>query len=92
MVIWSIVLITTRIPVFPCQTFIFDSDQGYYFDICPLVDEDGHVLLQTDTSGFTGIPNNWTWPMLALLVVIFPYLDSVVIDHLITTQQRRRQK
>lgn len=69
----------THLAIFPCQTFIWDSDQGLYNSICPIIDEDGESLIGGDyTSGFEPIPTFWTWVTMAVAFLGVPYGLSVL--------------
>lgn len=77
--LWLLFLIFTQLKLFPCYTFVFDSDQGYYPDVCQLRDEDGHWIFQNDTSGFSGQPNLWTWIVGLPMVLILPYAAGFLL-------------
>lgn len=90
-VIWGLGLFFSSLPIFPCQTFVYDSTQGFYPDICPLV-IDGQLITEADGAYEDSRVTPWTWPVLALVLLVFPYLDSVFIDQKITTIQQRRKQ
>lgn len=77
---WMVILATTKLEVFPCQTFIFDSDQGYYNSICPLVDDRQVWVFESDTSGFSGIPTTATWLVGIPLIFGLPLVFSTLAD------------
>lgn len=90
-IIWAIALLFSSVPIFPCQTFVYDSTQGFYPDMCPLV-IDGHLLVEKSGTYEDTRSTAWTWPVLILVLLIFPYLDPVIIDNRISALQQRFRK
>lgn len=72
----------TRIEIFPCLGFVWDSDQGFYYSTCALIDEDGESLIGGDyISGYEPVPIVWTWVMMAGVFLVLPYGIAVVGNH-----------
>lgn len=77
---WTAVVYTSGAQLFPCKTFAYDSDQGYYPSLCALQDEDDeHFVWQQDENGYYSEPTWLTYPALALILLGFPLFDSLII-------------
>lgn len=72
----------THVEIFPCLGFVWDSDQGFYYSTCALIDEDGESLIGGDyTSGYEPVPIVWTWVMMAGIFLVVPYGIAVAGNH-----------
>lgn len=72
------VLAVTHVEVIPCLNFVSDSDQGYYWGTCALLDEDGEWIFAGGY--YDSIPSKWTWPIVAILFLGLPYRAAVSLN------------
>lgn len=67
--------------VFPCIIFVWDSRDGYMFDMCSLFD-DGKLVFASDSSGYYANSSVLTWFMAGFLFLILPYLSALLVNRL----------
>ncbi|QQR54994.1 hypothetical protein IPG41_00225 [Candidatus Peregrinibacteria bacterium] len=77
-----LVLSLTHLQIFPCETFIWDSTQGYYFSLCALIDEDGKFLFPGDPY-YGPILTIWTWLSAFGILLVLPYLLALGLNRIL---------
>jgi hypothetical protein len=70
--LWILVLHITHWEIFPCEAFVYDSEEGYYSAMCSFSDEDTGELLFLQSEWHDTRPVLSTWLAALVLLVVTP--------------------
>ncbi len=72
----SLLLTLTSWQLFPCLTFVWDSDRAVQHTFCALFDGHGRFLLHDRHSIYYLRPSAWTWAASAVFFLVLPFIAA----------------